>query len=69
MDKCSNSRFVCAFFADMSAVQWSSHLDEVAAWVNGKLDDFYAISDPNDSEEMALAEEIIQKLFLYTLYN
>ena len=53
---------LCVFFlADMCAmpVQWSTQVDEIAAWVNAKLDGFYETNDPNDCEEKALAEEII----------
>ena len=48
-------------------VQWSTQVDEIAAWVNTKLDDFYAINDPNECEEKALAEEIIKGLLEHNL--
>ena len=48
-------------------VQWSIQVDEIAAWVNAKLDGFYATKDPSECEEKALAEEIMRELFLHNL--
>ena len=49
-------------------VQWSTQVDEIAAWVNAKLEGFYATNDPNECEEKALAEEIIKKNSSHTIW-
>ena len=48
-------------------VQWSTQVDEIAVWINAKLDEFYDQADPNECEEKALAEEIIKKLLEHNL--
>ena len=48
-------------------VQWSTQVDQIAAWINAKLDKFYAQNDPDECEEKALAEEIMKALLAHNL--